>query len=376
LQPHAPHCQEVPPADQDDLRDARAAEDDTLGRATASARFLSYAHACDFYALLRGAQIDDTARALLGLCDRYYLLLYILGRADLRWHGEPGAAVPAGNQWLYERCREVELAPDDRLDPWAREHYKSTLITYGGVIQEIMRDPEVTVAIFSHTRPIAKKFLRQIKTTFETHERLKMIYSDVLWADPAAESPKWSEDEGIQVRRRGNQKEQTVEAWGLVDGMPTASHFKLRVYDDVETEKSVTTPEMIEKVTRAWELSDNLGAKGGRRWHVGTRYSFGDTYQQILDRKVLIERVYPATDDGTVHGKPVFLTAQDLRTKLRTQPTQFPAQMLLNPAAGERAMFDASWFKSYELRPPRLHVYILGDPSMGKLKIATVTSRS
>ena len=50
----------------------------------------------------------------------------------------------------------------------------------------------------------------------------------------------------------------------------------------------------------------------------------------------------------------MFLTAQDLRTKLRTQPTQFPAQMLLNPAAGERAMFDVSWFKSYELRPPRL----------------------
>jgi hypothetical protein len=36
----------------------------------------------------------------------------------------------------------------------------------------------------------------------------------VLWADPVKESPKWSEDEGIVVKRKGNPKEATVEAWG------------------------------------------------------------------------------------------------------------------------------------------------------------------
>src|SRR5215831_19099294 len=111
--------------------------------------------------------------------------------------------LPAGNVWLYERCREVEAQPDDRLDLWARDHYKSTIITYGGVIQEILRDPEITVGIFSHIRPAAKKFMRQIKQTFEDHDYLKSLYHDVLFDKPRQEAPKWSEEEGIIVRRRG-----------------------------------------------------------------------------------------------------------------------------------------------------------------------------
>jgi hypothetical protein len=113
------------------------------------------------------------------------------------WHGDPGESIPAGNVWLYERCREVELAPDDRLDLWARDHYKSTIITYGGVIQEILRDPEITVGVFSHICPAAKKFMRLIKQTLEDHEYLKLLYHDVLWDKPRQDAPKWSEDEGI-----------------------------------------------------------------------------------------------------------------------------------------------------------------------------------
>lgn len=150
--------------------------------------------------------------------------------------------------------------------------HNSTIITFAGVIQEVLANPEITVGIFSHTRDIAAKFLDQIKREFETNEGMKALYADVLYEKPSKESSRWSVDGGLIVKRATNPKEATVEAWGLVDGQPTSKHFDLLVYDDVVTLKSVTNPQQVKKTTEAWELSDNLGAGHVRKWHIGTRY--------------------------------------------------------------------------------------------------------
>src|SRR5258705_4570218 len=297
----------------------------------------------------------------LGRNDRFFLLTTLLHRKD------------ALHPWLYERCREVEQAPDGHLDLWAREHYKSTIITFTGIIQEVLRDPDITVGIFSHTKPTSRKFLVQIKEEFESNRELQRVYPEVLYDDPSNQAPRWSEEKGIVVKRNANPRESTIEAHGLVDGQPTSAHFRLRVYDDVVTLESVSTPEQVKKATYAWSLSDNLGAKGpngkSRAWHIGTRYTFADTYQDILDLGALAPRVYPATVDGTPSGKPVFLTDDAWAEKKKTQlPSIIAAQMLQNPAAGTEAMFKKEWIKFAEIRPATLNVYILCDPASSRKK--------
>lgn len=293
------------------------------------------------------------AEAWLGRQDLFYLLTRLLRRMDL------------DRDWLFDRCREVQAAPDGYLDLWAREHGKSSVISFGKTVHDILIDPEITVGIFSHTRPIAKTFLQQIKREFEDNEILKSRYPDVLWADPVKESPKWSEDGGLIVKRKGNPKEATIEAHGLVDGQPTGRHFALMVYDDVVA--SVLSPEMVRKTTDAWDLSQNLGMMNGRVRMIGTRYSLHDTYATILERKAAVPRVYPATHNGRLDGYPVLLTDAQWTTKLRNSSRAILAsQQLQNPMADEAATFQTVWLRAYEVRPRTLNVYIMADPSRGR----------
>lgn len=300
-------------------------------------------------------KMSEQDRALLGCNDRFFLLTALCGRKD------------ALHPWLFSRCREVEADPDGYLDLWARYHYKSTIGTFAGTIQEILRDPEITIAIMSCTNQVAQPFLSQIMQEFEVNERLKALYSDVLWQYPRKEAPFWSIDDGIVVKRKSNPKEKTVEAFGVIDGMRTGKHYGLLIYDDLITERLVTNPEIILKVTERYELSDNLGsASGTRKWHFGTRYSWADTYGVLTERKTLKERRYPATEDGTLDGPLVFLTKEKWNEVLNTQRSTVSAQMLQNPLAGKEQMFRTEWFKAYEIRPTILNVYIMVDPSKGR----------
>jgi hypothetical protein len=220
-----------------------------------------------FYRALHGnaktaAQWHESQR-WLGRHDLFYLLTVILRRPDM------------DHPWQFDRARMIQQEPDGCIDLWAREHGKSSWITFALTIMDILNNPEITVGIFSHTRRIAKGFLLQIMREFEMNEELKALYPEVLYANPAKESPQWAIDDGICVKRKGNPKEPTIEASGLIDSQPTSRHYMLRVYDDVVTRESVATGEQITKTTEAWSLSQNLGMqeeRGGRVRYIGTRY--------------------------------------------------------------------------------------------------------
>ena len=334
----------------------------------------NYNLALDIYADIApncaGLKELNFMKAELGKRDRFFLLVEILRR--------PVVLDP----WLFERCREVEANPDGHLDLWAREHYKSTIITFAGAIQEIINNPEITIGIFSHSKSISRAFLDQIKQECEQNEELCNLYPDIFWGNPKREAPTWSLDKGIVVRRQTNPKEKTVEGHGLVDGQPISKHFGLMIYDDVVTEESVNTPDMIIKTTKMWELSRSLSSKAAegkkrRTWYIGTRYNYADTYKVILDRKVVTPRIYAATNTGTKDGKPVFFNDGDWAEKVRENSNYTLAcQYLQNPVAGDQMEFNLDWIRRYEIRPQVLNVCITVDGANSKKKGSSRTAFS
>jgi len=320
--------------------------------------------------------------------EEKFKLNRLLCRTDLYWllwHG--CGKYYMAHQWILDRCKEVEAKPNDCLDLWAREHFKSTIGTYGKSIQDILAshgdnplpewDREVSIGIFSVTRPIAKQFLREIKLTLEKNEVLKSLFPDILYKKPESESPKWSEDEGIVVKRKNIVKEATVEAWGLVDGMPNSKHFVIRNYDDIVTDKSVTTPEMILKTTAALGLSSNLGCEGGVARYYGTIYHANDSYSVLRKNKYITTRIYPCTKEGTWPGTPILKSFEHLAKKYAEQGAYiFGAQMLLNPIADSIQNFKFEWLKYYggwDKRRMVGNIYILCDPANSKKKTSDYT---
>lgn len=317
---------------------------------------------------------DNDIESLKTLCriDLFFLMVKACKRRDMN------------HDWIFARCREVQADPDGNLDLWFRGGYKSSIITNGLTIQDILNDPEVTFGILSYSRPIAKAFLSQIKTELEINTDLQDWFPDILYKDPKKEAPKWSLDDGICVKRKGNPKEQTIEAWGLVEGQPTSKHWKKIIYDDIVTEKTVTTPDQILKGTNAWRLSLNLGSDHPElppsiRRYVGTTYHFNDTYVEIKKTNAAKARVHPATIDGTFTGKTVFFTQKQFDDKVEQQGTYIAAcQLLLNPVSDKVQSFKADWLRFYD----SLHdfhnwnIYITVDPASKKKETSDYTVMS
>jgi len=315
---------------------------------------------------------------LLCRTDLFWLLWFACGKHYI------------AKQWILDRCKEVENDFRNTIDIWAREHFKSTLLTYGKSIQNILAshgdDPlpewerETTIGIISVTRPLAKGFLREIKQTFEDNVLLKQLFPDILYQNPKGESKKWSEDEGICVKRKNVYKEQTVEAWGLIDGQPTGKHFYELAYDDIVTQDSVTTVDMIQKTSAAFGLSDNIGTRGGIYRIVGTFYHANDTLHHIIGTGVYKLRLHP----GTLGGKwPIdsdieapLLTKKELELKAVKQGAYiFSCQILLNPVANSLQNFKENWLKYYGgwSKSYNGNIYIIVDPANSKKKTSDYT---
>jgi hypothetical protein len=315
----------------------------------------SRADARELWELVHACPPDRTRDHLrwLGRHDLYFLLVFLLRRTHL------------DTDFHFDRCQEVCREPNNHMDLWARESGKSEILTFGQNIRDILNDPDITIGIFSHTRPMSKSFLRLIKKEFEDNTLLQDVYDDILWRDPQRQAPKWSEDDGLVVRRLSNRKESTIEAWGLIDGQPTSKRYKILHYDDVISRKEIT-PDMIDKATREFENSLALTASDPPLFrYLATYQEIGDTTHHLVQKGFAPVRHYPWMN---AERRPVLFSDEKVAFILRTcSPKMIALQYDLDPvkaSTDSQIGFDLKWVR-YETTPnvSGLHVYIVVDPA-------------
>lgn len=306
----------------------------------------------------KGATFENCCRWMLQ--NDLWFLLYFGMRVSI-----------ANHPWWVDCCYDVQEGQRSHtLDLWAREHGKTTIITQGETIRQILKNPEERIGIFSYSRPAALSILRGIKQILEGSALLKACFPDILYRDPRTEAEKWSETDGLIVQRKGFYKEATLEAWGLVEGMPTGKHFSGRVYDDVVTADLVNSPEVMAKLKDSFDMSQNLGTIDG--WHkvIGTTYHHEDLLVNLRNKvtadgkPVYLTRVKTATVDGTPNGKSAYLPEERL-AELRINKQMFFSQQLLDPTPQGTQKLDKDLLVEVSPAsiPQRLFKFMAIDPA-------------
>lgn len=278
--------------------------------------------------------------------------------------------------WLVARCAEIESDDYMSMDLWAREHFKTTIITIGETVQYALKYPEDTQAVFSHSTGAARTILRAIKTYLES-KKLISWFPDILWED-VSKAKSWGLETGLTVQRTSARREATIEAAGIVEGLPTGNHYNRRIIDDLVDPDSVTTPEQIRKTREGYQQSHNLGSStilGARdlRRVVGTPYSWADLYAELEETaryNVRKYTVYGETKSEYTAGRDgVLLSAKKIENKLLDQGQYiFNCQQLMNPTPEKQQKVHSDWIQFYQALPARhnLNVYIVGDPANTK----------
>ena len=333
---------------------------------------------------------DEVERTLI-LNDIYYLGLCILG-IDKMYSETIGDTV-VFHPWIFNRCRDVQDDPDFHIDIWAREHFKSTIITLLKTVQDILLDPEIAICIYSYNKTIASRFVSQVKNALE-NKRLKQLFPDIIPDDPGAGKYTYIDDDGsrtsqkfswssvaLTVKRKTGRKEPTLSGYGLVTGQPTGMHFDLLIYDDVVTPDSVRSSEQNRYTTEQFTMSLNTGSGENVRVRIiGTRYSLYDTYFHIMNPKYASEgimggsryslRCHPCR---TKEGVPVLYTNDYLENKRNIMVSfVFDSQMMCDPQFSSDIGFQEEWIshrcKTSEIYNDRdsYNFYIIVDPANTK----------
>ena len=264
----------------------------------------------------------------------------------------------------------VDIHLTSHLYLMPRGTLKTSVITIGGTIQWLMNFPEDRVAIDSETVTKSQGFLTEIKGHFEENEKLRDVWFALHghYPDRDAKKKKWSAEGLVISSRTKSRKEPSIDAIG--PGVARNGwHYDIAFLDDLHSELNTKTKDEIDKVKQHRKLVYSLLDPGAPQIVIGTRWSFGDMYQEIIEEEYqdfnFITRSALSKDGEEFY--PRRLSRAVLNRFRRIQGAYlFSCQYLNNPVDDETATFkreDFRYMARASMLDKAINWYGLVDPS-------------
>lgn len=246
-----------------------------------------------------------------------------------------------------------QSAIKDRMVIWPRGHFK-TFSVHVEIIQAIINNPNVRILIMQGSLGVTRTLLHAIKAHFTGNaqgSRFRELFPEFC-ADRLG-----NQDSFITPARTDLGLPQATVTCASPKNIKTGQHYDMGFFDDVINESNWKNPKLLLKAQDEFYACVPLIDPGGYKTVTGTRYIFGDLYEEIA-RKNVISNTWAITikscwtDDstavrfpqrmvhsGTVREKSIGFTREGLLQIKADDPQMFASQYMNHPIAAGKVTF-------------------------------------
>jgi hypothetical protein len=259
---------------------------------------------------------------------------------------------------------EQDTKYKDRLILWPRGHFK-TSSTVVEVIQLILCFPDIRILLMQGTVKNTKNLLKEIKRHFTGEAYGSKLIE--LFPEFCAEKLGTADAFTVPARVKKQLKEATITV-ASPKSVKAGQHFDAAFFDDLIHEQNFRNSELVQKAIDDFNHYSPLIDPGGYRYVTGTRYTFGDLYEWIIQQnagsdtwKISVRQCWTVNEDGSKillfprrtlpSGQSKGFTLAELESKQTADPVTFSAQYLNLPIATSKQLFTEELLFSHVRLP-------------------------
>jgi predicted phage terminase large subunit-like protein len=252
-----------------------------------------------------------------------------------------------------------------------RYTFKSSIITIGHTLWLLANDPNERILLYSDATEKAEGFLLGIKN--HIHGQVSGSLFRAIFGKWEVDPKRgiWNQSGIVVSTRNKGAVEPSVDTAG-VETSKVGKHYSRMKFDDLVSDKNITTKELMDKVIQVYKNAGSLLQPSGSTDIAGTRWHYGDLYGRLLaeykgDPKFsfFIKKAHEGDKYFFMDIGKDSLTPEFLSAKKREQGSAVYSCLYQNePTDDETAIFKTADFSFYQPSdlPSGLYITAALDP--------------